>query len=66
MKLVTDAKVIRKLCETVIDSNPRLVRRYKNGREDEFQKLLHKTFGLSNKRASIPLIKQTLQDLLKN
>lgn len=64
MKQITDADEIRKMCEKVIDSNPRLVRRYKNGKQSEFPKLVHKTFELSNKRANIPLVKDTLKQLL--
>lgn len=65
MKQITDKGVIRKLCEIVIKDNPKLVRRCKNGKKNELQKLIHKTFELSHKKANIPLIVDSLTDLLE-
>lgn len=64
MKQITDADEIRKLCEKVIDTNPKTVRRYKNGKESELPKLVHKIIIMSKKRASSPLVVDTLKSLL--
>lgn len=66
MKQITDVDEIRKLCKTVIDTNPKSVRRYKNGKESEFPKLVHKILMMSKKRASHPLVVDTLKSLLNH
>lgn len=66
MRQITNTDEIRRLCEIVIGDNPKLVRRYKNGKESELQKLVHKTFDLSNKKACVPLVIVCLKNLLKS
>lgn len=66
MKQVIDPDEIRKLCQIVIDTNPKVARRYRNGKESELGILVHKAFVKSKKRASIHLVKDTFKSLLKN
>lgn len=65
MKQITDPDEILRLCKVVIDAYPKLVRRYQQGKEADFQKIFYRTFELSNKKASIPLVVTTLKKLLK-
>lgn len=64
LKQISDPKEIEKICLKVMEDDPKLVRRYRNGKEKEFNRLFRRVVKESNETVHTMRASEILKKLL--
>lgn len=66
LKQISDPVEIARICQKVLANNPKVVAQYKGGKEKVFKSFVGEVHRMSNQKANMELVIETLKQLLKS